>query len=242
MRELLRCGSWMVYSTRGRSAASMCARYVIVRLKRGRVEPRSGRSWADLLVAQFARQSPAILRQLFASPVTLVPVPACGARAVESSGMWPTFALCHELCRRGCGDDVQAVLQRVETVSNSAWVPRRRPSVEDHFHSLGVTSLVTEPRRVLLVDDVVTRGATLMAAARRLAVAYPATQVEAFALARVQGAGDVEQVIQPCLEHIKLTRTGCIRLPFATPERNLRVAAAGRERLHKLPRRTSGAR
>ncbi len=191
MRELLRCGSWMVYSTRGRSTASMCARYVIVRLKRGRVEPRSGRSWADLLIAQFARQAPAMLRQLFASPVTLVPVPACGARDVESSGVWPALELCQELSRRGFGDDVQAVLERVEAVANSAWAPRRRPSVEDHFQSLGVTSLVKEPRRLLLVDDVVTRGATLMAAARRLAVAYPATQMEAFALARVQGAGDV---------------------------------------------------
>ncbi len=242
MRELLRCGSWMVYSTRGRSAASMCARYVIVRLKRGRVEPKSGRSWADLLIAQFARQAPAMLRQLFASPVTLVPVPACGARAVEPSGVWPALELCRELCRRGLGDEVQAVLQRVEGVANSALVPRHRPSVDQHYQSLGITSLVREPRRLLLVDDVVTRGATLMAAAQRLAVAYPATHVEAFALARVQGAGDVEQAIQPCLEHIKLTRTGCIRLPCASPARNLCVPAVDRERPHKWPRRTSGWR
>ncbi len=242
MRELLRCGSWMVYSTRGRSAASMCARYVIVRLKRGRMEPRSGRFWADLLIAQFARQAPATVRQLFTSPVTLVPVPVCRAGVAASTAVWPALALCHELCRRGLGDEVQTVLRRVDAVANSAWVPGHRPSVEEHFHSLGVTSAATEPRRFLLVDDVVTRGSTLLAAARRLKVAYPAVHVDAFALARVQGAGDVEQAIQPCLEHIKLTRTGCIRLPSANSERSLRMPSVDRDRPHKLPGRTSGSR
>src|SRR5581483_7020433 len=228
MRELLRCGSWMVYSTRGRSAASMCARYVIVRLKRGRIEPRSGRSWADLLIAQLASHAPTSVRQLFTSPVTLVPVPVCRAGVAASIAAWPALALCHELCRRGLGDEVQTVLQRVEAVANSAWVPRQRPGVDEHFRSLGLTSPVTEPRRFLLVDDVVTRGATLLAAARRLKVAYPAVPVDAFALARVQGAGDIEQAIQPCLEHIKLTRTGCIRLPSARPERSLRIPSVDR--------------
>ncbi len=242
MRELLRCASWMVYSTRGRSAASICARYAIVRLKRGRVEPTSGRSWADLLIAQFARQAPAMLRQFFTSPVTLVPVPACGAGATESSAVWPALALCQELCRRGLGDHVQAVLQRVEPVANSAWSPGHRPTVDDHFHSLDVTTLASEPHRFLLVDDVVTRGSTLLAAARRLAVAYPRTPVDAFALARVQGAGDIEQAIQPCVEHITITRTGCIRLPCASPERNLRVPSAERERPHKRPTRMRTSR
>jgi hypothetical protein len=91
-------------------------------------------------------------------------------------------------------------------------------------------------RRFLLIDDVVTRGATLLAAARRLAAAHPTVAIDAFALARVQGAGDIDQAIQPCLEHIKLTRTGCIRLPFALPERSPRMPSGDRERGHEHER------
>jgi hypothetical protein len=228
VREFLRCGSWLVYSTRGRSIASSCVRYVIVRLKRGQVDARSGRSWAHLVIESFATQAPVSLRQLFASPVTLVPVPGCGVSG--SSTVWPALALCDGLCRRGLGDDVQPVLRRVEAVPRSAWARGDRPSVEQHLRSFDVAPVPRDVRRILLVDDVVTRGATLLAAARRLAAAYPAVRVDAFALARVQGAGDLEEAIQPCLEHITLTPTGCVRLPFALPERSLRMPSADRDR------------
>jgi len=127
-------------------------------------------------------------------------------------------------------------------VPKSAWQHGDRPSADLHFRSLGVTSLPRVSRRFLLVDDVVTRGATLLGAARRLEAAFPAVPIDAFALAHVQGAGDVEQAVQPCLEHIKSTSTGCIRLPFALPERSLRIASAEPESGHKAPTRTSNSR
>jgi hypothetical protein len=237
LRDLLRCGSWLVYSTRGRSLPAICVRYVVVRLKLGHGASTSGRSWADLVIERFAAHAPGSLRQLFSSPVTLVPVPGCGVAGPKT--VWPALALCRELSRHGLGDDVQTVLRRVEAVPKSAWRHGDRPSVDLHFRSLGVTSLPRVPRRFLLVDDVVTRGATLLGAARRLKAAFPAVPIDAFALAHVQGAGDVEQAVQPCLEHIKSTPTGCIRLPFALPERSLRIASAEQESVQSVPIRTS---
>jgi hypothetical protein len=72
-----------------------------------------------------------------------------------------------------------------------------------------------------------------------LEAAFPAVPIDAFALAHVQGVGDIEQVVQPCLEHIQNTPTGCIRLPFALPERSLRIASAEQKSVHKVPTRTS---
>jgi orotate phosphoribosyltransferase len=49
---------------------------------------------------------------------------------------------------------------------------------------------VKAPDRVLLVDDVITRGATLIAAAARLREAFPDVSIQAFALARTDAMGD----------------------------------------------------
>jgi predicted amidophosphoribosyltransferase len=229
VRDALRCGSWLVYSTYGRSFPAICVRHVIVRLKLGQVEATSGRSWADLVIERFASHVPFTLRQLFESPVTLVPVPRCTVTAevagVARNDVWPAAALCRELCRRGLGNDVQALLRRVRAVPKSAWEKEDRPSVDVHFQSFAVAAT---PRtgarargRLLLVDDVVTRGATLLGAARRVRMACPGARIEAFALAHVEKAGVVGQAgqmgqaVQPCLEQIVGTATGCVRVPCA---------------------------
>jgi hypothetical protein len=70
----------------------------------------------------------------------------------------------------------------------------------------------------------------------------PAVPIDAFALAHVQRVGDIERAVQPCLEHIKSTATGCIRLPFALPERSLRIASGDQERVQSVPTRSSISR
>jgi hypothetical protein len=214
---------------------------VIIRLKLGQVVAGSGRSWADLVIERFANHVPFPLRQLFESPVTLVPVPRCTVTAedagVARDDVWPAAALCRELCRRGLGDDVQTLLRRVRAVPKSAWEKEDRPSVDMHFRSFAVKPTPRATRRYLLVDDVVTRGATLLGAARRVRMACPGAQIEAFALAHVEKTGVVGQsgqtgqtgqAVRPCLEQIVGTATGCVRVPCAPapPQRILSVRSA----------------
>ena len=55
------------------------------------------------------------------------------------------------------------------------------------------------PDRIALVDDVVTKGRTLLACAMRLREVYPQAELRAFALVRTMGlVPDIEQLIQPC--------------------------------------------
>lgn len=233
MRDALCCGSWLVYSTYGRSFPAICVRYLIMRVKLGQVEATSGRSWADLLIERFARHVPFTLRQLFESPVTLVPVPRCTVTAEDAGDyVWPTKALCRELCRRGLGDDVQALLRRVREVPKSAWEKEERPSVDMHFRSFAVRPMPRAAHRYLLVDDVVTRGATLLGAACRMRLACPGARIEAFALAHVEKSclvsksAQAGEAVHPCLEEIVRTPTGCVREPCAPPT----SAAANSER------------
>jgi hypothetical protein len=59
-----------------------------------------------------------------------------------------------------------------------------RPTVVQHHNSLGVHKILPEPQEILLIDDVITRGATALAAASRLVSVYPKSQIKAFAAMR----------------------------------------------------------
>jgi orotate phosphoribosyltransferase len=60
------------------------------------------------------------------------------------------------------------------------------------------------PARVVLLDDVITKGRTLMAAAMRLNDAFPDIEIRAFAMLRTMGRVDhVEQLVDPCIGVIR---------------------------------------
>jgi hypothetical protein len=223
----IRCGSWLVYATRGRSFTAICVRYVTICVKWGRVEWSSGRAWADLMVDAIGAQAPDNIRQLFASPVTLVPVPQSGVstQTPTATTTWPSDTLCQAFCRCGLGDEVQKILRRAQAVPKAAWHRRNRPDVDMHYRSFESLPATPTPQRLLLIDDVVTRGATLMGAARRLRETFPGVPIEAFALARVQGAGDIDRAAQPAIEWITRTPTGCVRLPATFASRSMRKAS-----------------
>jgi len=72
-----------------------------------------------------------------------------------------------------------------------------------------VSKTVDSPARLLLVDDFVTKGATLLAAASLLKEAFPGAEVQGFALVRTMGlVSDVESIVAPCLGTIRLLRGG----------------------------------
>jgi phosphoribosylpyrophosphate synthetase len=74
--------------------------------------------------------------------------------------------------------------------------------------------MVTDREWLCLVDDVITKGATLLAAASRLQEAYPAAKIVAFALIRTLGfVEDIERIIEPALGTITLRGDEALREP-----------------------------
>jgi orotate phosphoribosyltransferase-like protein len=89
-----------------------------------------------------------------------------------------------------------------------------RPTVYDHYQSFAVVQTLPPDAEILLVDDVVTKGRTLVAGAMRLREAFPQAQIRAFALLRTKGFVDeIERVIDPCVGEIHWNGTDAFRDP-----------------------------
>ena len=57
---------------------------------------------------------------------------------------------------------------------------------------------------MVLIDDVITKGRTLLAAAARLREAFPETEIRAFALLRTMGfIPGVQRLLDPCTGEIR---------------------------------------
>jgi len=73
-----------------------------------------------------------------------------------------------------------------------------------------------QPQKVLLVDDIVTKGCTLLACSSRVQEAFPDAEIPAFAMLRTMGlvrtmglGPDIERIVDPCV--------GLITAEFGTP-------------------------
>ncbi len=158
-----------------------------------------------------------------------MPVPGSAA---QQRGDWVGERLAWCLKEVGLAAEVWPVLRRRYAVRKSAFAAAgERPTVLEHYASfalegdfLGRGEHRESELRLTLIDDVITRGRTLVAAAGRLRDAFPRAEIRAFALLRTLGPGEVlHNVLDPCEGEIRWlsgdTRT-CPRPPSVLSARS----------------------
>jgi predicted amidophosphoribosyltransferase len=155
------------------------------------------------------------LAEFFRAIDVLIPVPAC--EPSRSSREYLPNRLAEALVAEGLAAGTWKGLLRTRAVTRSATAaPGRRPTVRTHFDSLSVVRGADLPddARLLLIDDVVTKGRTLLAAAMRLQEAFPQARVTAFALLRTLGFRDgLEGLLEPCVGRIGWRAGDACRYP-----------------------------
>ena len=129
--------------------------------------------------------------------MTLVPIPSSDPSATR---IWAAERLAVALHGIGLGRTVWPGICRCFPVPKSATALNAdRPTTQLHYESLSVRDLAGEPRTIVLIDDVITKGRTILAAAARLHEALPNTDIRAFALVRTMGfLPDVAHFVEPC--------------------------------------------
>lgn len=146
----------------------------------------------------------------FGPDVFLVPAPR--SAPLVPSALWPGERICNALLAQGFAKATLPIVKRINPIPKSATAPLGgRPSVEQQYSSLEVQRTLVAPARIVVVDDVVTRGATLLATAARLRDAFPEAAIEAFALIRTRGfVGEIEKILDPVVDGTISTLSGSL--------------------------------
>ena len=198
-----------VYSPAGRGALCERSRLLRALLKSG--DANFMLKYA-VRVRQQAHDSPQ-LEGFFGATDILVPVPGCTPDPVGRS--WTAEHLAIALVNAGLGAEAWSGLHRVRAVVKSATAaPGCRPSVGVHYESFILQQSHRSPERIVLIDDVISKGRTLLAAASRVHEAFPAAQVRAFALVRTMGfITGVQRLLDPCKGEIRWRDGDAYRIP-----------------------------
>jgi hypothetical protein len=191
--------SCYVYSPSGSGAASERSRLLRALLKAS--DAQFIGKYAVRVRQQVADASP--LAGFFCATNVLVPVPGSAPSTAGAVSVAEHLAMA--LIKEGLGHSIWPGLHRICAVRKSATaVPGSRPTVGNHYDSFAIEPAMALPREVVLIDDVVTKGRTLLAAAARLQEAIPHARIRAFALVRTLGlVAGVNRLLDPCIGEIR---------------------------------------
>ena len=204
----VRFGAFLVYSPRGKSEVSCQSRAVRDSIKQD--WPPGIAQAVERLSQEFAATP---LGELLGADVTLVPAPK--SSPLVAGALWPPRRIADELVRRGLAKGVIPCVRRITPVKKSAYAaPGERPTPQMHFESMGVENALARPSRIAVVDDVVTKGATLLAVASHVKSLFPEAEVRVFAMLRTMGLQpDVERILDPCVGIIRCVGAEVWRVP-----------------------------
>jgi hypothetical protein len=209
LRSRLEFASCYVYSKRGTSDQALASRHIRDRLKQGFPDALNGAARRIELLQRPGEP----LAGWFPADAILVPAPGSAPRV--SGGLWVPERLSIALHALGVGAGVAPLVRRVTAVPKSAYsAAGSRPTVERHIASLSVDHRILPPGPLVIVDDVITKGRTLLAIATKLELAYPDREIRAFAAMRYRGfVEDIDDRIAPCIGTIIWSGGDSLREP-----------------------------
>lgn len=216
MISSLEFGAFLAYSPGGHSSESVKSRQVRDLIKLDRSIGTPPRNVIAYTVERLrAEPSAAALRDLLSPNVVLVPCPGSAPlpppQVARGPALWTPRQICRALLAAGLGSAILECLQRETPIRKSAFAGRgARPTPREHYESIGTVgmALVAAPR-IVVVDDFVTKGATLLGAASRVAELYPEARVSGFALVRTMGLiPEIDRIVDPVVGRISLLQDG----------------------------------
>jgi hypothetical protein len=166
-----------------------------------------------LRVQQQVRAGSMALRGFFGPDDVLVPVP--GSTPQSPDRAWAADRLAKALVGEGLGRVAWPGLRRTCKVRKSAYaLIGARPSVWRHYESFALADSPMRLNNIVLIDDIVTKGRTLMAAAARVRETFPEARIRAFALVRTMGLdAEMRALLQPCRGEIRWLGNDAYRRP-----------------------------
>lgn len=204
-------GSFLTYSPYGETDIEKRSRTVRTNLKRdehiniGSKQPLMSDYLAELIKKRLATLP---FANFFSENSVLIPAPS--SSLLQPNSIWVPELLANALVNVGLGKVAKSCLQRAYAVAKSSKVSsENRPKVIDHYNSMVVQKILDEPEEILVIDDIVTRGSTLLGAINKLADAFPNARIRGFAFMRtITNSKEFESIVKPCTGKITLRDDG----------------------------------
>ncbi|MDH3617565.1 MAG: phosphoribosyltransferase [Nitrosopumilus sp.] len=145
----------------------------------------------------------------FAINPVLVPMPSSSLTKTDT--LWVPLNLANALVKNGLGIKVSQCLQRSKPIRKSHAGPAsERPKALEHYESMSVQKELSDPAEILLIDDFITRGATSIAAANRLADAYPNANIRVLVVMKtITNPANFKKIYDPCIGKIEYSNGEC---------------------------------
>jgi len=206
----LEFGSLLTYCPRGKSGAAKKSKYVMLALKHDKVVDTSPRAPMSQFIADLLKQKKSTLpfSSYFDGDAILVPAPK--SSLMKPNTLWVPDRIASAIVRVGLAEKVLTCLSRVEPVAKAATsLAKDRPKPADHYRTIRVQKPLCQPSKIILIDDIVTRGSTLLGAANRLADVFAGTPIYGFAAIRtISNQSKFKKIYDPCIGTITLRAQG----------------------------------
>lgn len=167
----------LVYNARGNSKEAVESRIYCGACKNGNLK------FSKRLASTIYNRK---LEEYFSDSV-LVPVPR--STPLVQGAVFPTKIIADTFIAKGLGSHVVDCLIRLYAIpkSSSAYSAATRNTIKTNLDSLGVQIQSFDEKNIIIFDDLLTLGRTTMAAAIKIAQAYPDKNVKIFAAFRTRG-------------------------------------------------------
>lgn len=199
--------SYLTYASQGASEICDQSRKICYALKDHRILPNTRTPAASYISGRYAA---AVERgeideeehDFLAKDVILVPMPKSSPLVSNTNALWVPREICKALNALGFGARVETLVERVKAVPKSSYAKTAadRASPQIHMESMKATRSSILEERITIVDDVITRGATLLGAASVLRESFPNAEIRGFAFIRTsKNKYHIDSILDPCL-------------------------------------------
>jgi len=205
-------GSLLTYTPRGKLTEHFGSRTVMINLKNDEVL-QSG----NLMSSTIAQTIKSEIKNYpfsdyFNKDIILIPIPK--SSLPQKDELWVPQRIASALANNGLGRNEACLYRSIALPKSSTSLASDRPKALQHYNSMKVKKLLFDPKEIVLIDDVITRGATALGAVNKLADVFPNARIRVFAVMRtISNPDKFSKIIQPCIGTISLVGEDTFRDP-----------------------------
>lgn len=201
-------GSLWAYSPRGSTLDERRSRTMVYNLKQD-IKRQDGLLMSEYVANGIKNDLKKLpFADFFNARPIIIPTP--NSSLTKANTLWVSQHLATAFVKYGLGEQVSSCLHRTKSIRKSHTSSNKdRPKAQEHYDSMSVQKELSEPTEILLVDDIITRGATLIGAANKLADAFPTANIRVFAIIKtISDSSHFNKIYDPCVGEITLRNDG----------------------------------